>query len=59
MKATVKMKYKFALYEDGHDAIDRVTAIYLTRKSASACWTVDDIVGPDGWSLKKALLSNK
>ena len=59
VKATVEMKYKFALYENGHDAIDKMTTIYLVRKSASACWTVDDIVGPEGWSLKKALLTNK
>ena len=57
--ATVVMKYKFAIYEDGRDARDWVTTVFLTRVDPKACWVVGDIVGPDGLSLKKALRANE
>ena len=53
------MKYKFALYEDGRDAKDLMTAIRLVKTSANACWVVDDIIGPEGLSLKKQLGQNE
>lgn len=54
-RATVRMKYRFALYEDGRDAAGRVTTLRLTRNSPQGCWMIDDIVDPAGRSLKDAL----
>lgn len=57
--ATVLMKYKFALYEDGRDAKAWITTVSLARSNSKACWTVDDIIGPEGRSLKAALRANE
>ncbi len=57
--AVVKMKYKFSLEDNGQDAKNWSSTIRLTRKTHTSCWTVDDIVGPDGTSLKALLRQNK
>ena len=57
--AVVKMKYKFSLEDNGSDAKNWTTTVRLTRKTQKSCWTVDDIIGPDGTSLKTSLLQYK
>lgn len=56
--ATVRMNYRFSLDENGRDAKNWSSTVRLTRKTATSCWTVDDIIGPDGTSLKSLLRQN-
>ena len=57
--AVVQMNYKFSLEDDGRDAKNWSSTIRLTRRTDKSCWTVDDIIGPDGTSLKTLLHQNK
>lgn len=57
-RATVRMKFWFSLEDDGRNAAETTTTIQLVRDRPDGCWAVDDIVDPQGGSLKAALSRN-
>lgn len=59
VSAVVKMNYKFSLEDNGKNAKNWSSTVRLIRKTQKSCWTVDDIVGPDGTSLKTLLRDYK
>jgi hypothetical protein len=53
--AKVEMTYLFGWREMADKAVSQRSYLYLAKDPATYCWVLDDLVGPQGQSLRQAL----